>query len=137
MGHDQLQAKCFKYVWNTYPELRQLMWHTPNELPLDTSILGVIKKFGHEVVSTVKNHITKQHNIQLSRRSAIGVVKGIVDLVMFNNGKLHTFDIKLGADKLSKEQISFIERVKSNGGTYDTIEDFDSFKTIINEYLRS
>jgi hypothetical protein len=61
---------------------------------------------------------------------ALGVVKGVVDLVWYHHGRLHVFDIKLPGDHLSKEQEEFMNQVILHGGTAHTIISLDQFKLI-------
>lgn len=112
------------------------MWHTPNEVPQDTFLMDAIKKYApHILTKKFLEQLSKRLVMFLSRRRAVGVVKGITDLTLYHNNKLHAFDIKLGADKLSKEQISFAEQVIKQGGTFDVISDFESFKSFILAYV--
>ncbi len=135
MGHDQLQSKCFLWFWNYYPNLRQLLWHTPNEVPQDSFLLDQIAKHDKSLAHKLTAIVKKRLSAHLSRRKAIGVVKGVTDLTLYHNGRLHAFDIKVGKDTLSKEQITFGEQVISQGGTFDVISDFETFKNKIYEYV--
>lgn len=136
MGHDQLQSKCFQWFWNYYPSLRQLLWHTPNEVPQDSYLLDEIKKHApHLLTKKFLKTIADRLQMFLSRRKAIGVVKGVPDLTLYHNGKLHGFDIKVGNDKLSQEQITFGEQVIKQGGTFTEIRTFEEFQEIIFKYV--
>lgn len=136
MNHDQLQAKCFQYVWNTYPSLRRLMWHTPNETKQDDFILKEVAKVDKTLASRLANQVRKRLGIHLSTRKAIGVVKGVTDLTFYYNGRLHAFDVKLETDRMSEEQKHFASQVISQGGTFDIITNFPDFKTTIDKYIR-
>jgi hypothetical protein len=117
LKHDALQQKCFMWAWNSYPHLRKLLWHTPNELP---------RRKGESDLSYLQ---------RLNTRRAIGVVSGVLDLTFYYKGALHVFDIKVGNDRLSEDQELFIERVEAQGGkSYEvrTLEQFQGlFKSII------
>lgn len=115
--HDRLQQECYMYFHNTYPELRYTLWHTPNEFKRPKSM-------------TVKEHV-----MELARRKAIGVVAGVTDLCWYHNGTLFIFDIKIGYDKLSEEQIKFIKAIESHGGKFFEINSLDQFKYIIQNEL--
>src|SRR6478609_8125635 len=117
MHHNQLQSACFLWAWNTYPETRQLLFHPANEQ------------------RPYPNEITKQFSIRLSQAKAIGVVKGVLDLVFYWNGILHVFDIKIGNDRLSAEQGTFIEQVESHGGKSYIISDLNEFKRIFEQIV--
>lgn len=135
MGHDQLQSKCFQWFWNYYPSLRQLLWHTPNEVPQDRFLLDTVSKYDEGLASKLAVITKKRLTAFLSRRKAIGVVKGVPDLTLYYNGMLHGFDIKVGNDRLSKEQISFGEQIKKQGGTFTEIRTFEEFQKIIFKYV--
>ena len=135
MNHDQLQAKCFQYVWNTYPNLRRLMWHTPNETKQDDFILKEVAKVDQGLASKLSAIVRKRLGIHISTRKAIGVVKGVTDLTFYYNGRLHAFDVKLGKDRMSEEQKEFAQRVINQGGTFDIIDDFEKFKITIDSYI--
>jgi ATP-dependent exoDNAse (exonuclease V) beta subunit len=112
LSHDQLQQKCFLWAYGTYPHLRKLFWHTPNELP---------KRPGES---------QKAYVIRLNQRKAIGVVAGVLDLVFYHKGKLYAFDFKVGQDRISEDQQEFISRIVEQGGEAYEIRTFDQFKSI-------
>jgi hypothetical protein len=112
ISHDQLQQKCFLWAYGTYPHLRKLFWHTPNELP---------KRTGES---------QKAYVIRLNQRKAIGVVSGVLDLVFYYRGRLYAFDFKVGQDKISPDQAEFIRQVVGQGGEAYEIRTFEQFKSI-------
>lgn len=63
---------------------------------------------------------------------AIGVVKGVLDLIFFWHGTLYAFDIKLEAtgDSLKKEQREFICQVERHAGRCFEIATLEQFKEI-------
>lgn len=67
----------------------------------------------------------------MSRNKAIGVVSGVLDLILYVDNTLIAFDIKVGKDKLSKEQENFIKAVEHAGGRCYVIESFEQFKNIV------
>jgi hypothetical protein len=117
LKHDQLQSKCYLWAHNTYPPLRKKFWHTPNELP------------------RIKGETQQQYLHRLNQRKAIGVVPGVLDLVFYYKTVLHVFDFKVGNDKLSDDQLEFIDQIKAEGGKeYEirTVEQFQEiFKSIV------
>lgn len=117
--HDRLQQDCVTWLWNTYPETRRNCWHSPNEFPPEKG----------ESVKSI-SYIKKQ-----SHRKAIGVLKGVTDLVFYFGGILYMFDIKMPGDRLSEDQLSFIEANVKQGGLFFEINNFEQFCTIINKYL--
>ncbi len=113
ISHDRLQSECWQYLWNMYPQTRKLCWHTPNE---QRPYPGETKK---------------EYIIRLSQAKAIGVVKGVVDLVFYWKGVLHIFDIKIGNDSLSEDQKLFIKAVVAQGGVFYEIRTLEQFIKII------
>ncbi len=111
--HDRIQQECWIYLWNTYPQTRRLLWHTPNEL------------------RPYPKENERQFMIRLSQAKAIGVMKGVWDLVFYWKGVLYIFDIKIGNDRLSEEQLDFERQVIAQGGKSFIIESTQQFKDII------
>jgi ATP-dependent exoDNAse (exonuclease V) beta subunit len=112
LSHDQLQQKCFLWSFGTYPHLRKLFWHTPNELP---------KRPGES---------QKAYVIRLNQRKAIGVVAGVLDMVFYYRGRLYVFDFKVGADRISEDQAEFIRQVVEHGGEAHEIRAFEEYQEI-------
>ena len=106
--HDQLQASCFQHIWNEYPNLRYLCFTTRNNL---TSQLE-----------------DRQAQIRMSQMKAMGTIKGSTDLVFFYAGRLYGFDMKVAADKLSKEQNEFLDALRRQGGGGCEIRSLEQFK---------
>jgi hypothetical protein len=117
MNHDQLQKKCFDFLWNTYPATRRTFWHTPNEQ----------RRYPGETAH--------HHMIRLTQAKSIGVLKGVVDLVWYWKGALHTFDIKIGSDSISDDQQKFIAAIVEQGGTFTEIRTFEDFKSIVEKIV--
>jgi hypothetical protein len=119
MTHNQIQQKCFMFLWNHYPQSRFGCWHTPNEsIPYP----GESKK---------------QHMIRLSQAKAIGVLSGVWDLVFYYRGVLYIFDVKVGPDKLSDKQIRFRDYVVSNGGQAFEIRTLEEFTEHVNQIFNA
>lgn len=147
-SHDRVLAECFQYLWNVYPSTRRTMFHVTNESkPVDKVWLkGVLmsfcKYFG-VFVDLIKlnsflnlNLYGKEHAIHLSKQKAIGVVAGVLDLIWYWRGVMYCFDVKVGADRFSKEQKEFIKAVEENGGKCFEINNFDMFKIIVDEIIK-
>lgn len=66
---------------------------------------------------------------------AIGVNKGTTDLIFYFKGVMYAWDIKVGRDKLRPEQITFIGKVKEQGGNGCEIRSFEEFQTKIEDIL--
>ena len=108
--HEKLQSECFLWMWNTFPKLRRLCWTTVNSHPA----------WGSRELSILK---------------AVGLVKGVTDLVFYYKGVLHVFDVKIGSDRLKPEQKEFIANVEANGGKGYEIRSLEQFQNIIEEIL--
>lgn len=147
MSHDRLQQEIYNYLHNQYPQTRGTCWHTPNEFIPDTFVESQLKKvYSNTKLPDFMNNIfqlAKKHFIsQLSKRKAIGVLKGVTDLVMYFDGTLLMMDIKLPGDTLSEAQQYFISANVSQGGKFieiNTLEqgkrDIDNFFNLINQHL--
>jgi len=102
-------------LWNEYPELRYLCFTTTNNLT--TAIKGV------------------EGAIRMNQLKAMGLVKGTTDLVFYYKGVLYGFDMKVGRDKLRKEQKEFIAAISKQGGTGCEIRSLQEFKDKIKEIV--
>lgn len=109
--HDKLQSDCFLWLWNEKPELRYLCFTTRNNLTAQEGDL--------------------QSKIKMNQMKAMGTVKGTTDLVFYFSGRLYGFDIKIGKDKLSKEQLEFIAQLRRNGGGGCEIRSLEQFQSEI------
>lgn len=109
MTHNQLQQQCWQHLWNTYPLTRYCAWHTKNE---DIPRKGETKK---------------DYIIRRSQDKAIGLLPGVFDLVLYWNHILYIFDIKIGRDVLSEQQLRFKEAILMQGGIAFEIRTLDMF----------
>lgn len=114
-AHDKLQSDCFMWFWNTYPEHRYLM-HS-NLGNLTTQISGTAGA------------------IKMGQLKSMGIVKGVLDLEFYYRGVLYVFDIKIGPDKLSKEQLSFISKIEEHGGEALEVRSIEQFQNFIKNIL--
>ena len=104
MTEDQLQSKIFQHLWNTYPELRRTFWAVPNG--------GSRNK--HEAM----------------KLKATGLIAGVHDIHFYYKKQLYTFELKVGTNKMSPEQIQFKDAVEKQGAICYEIRDFDQFMSI-------
>src|SRR4051812_48799971 len=74
----QLQAKCFQWAWNTYPETRRCLAHVPNG--------------------------SSRNKIEAVQLKASGVVAGVHDLFFYWKKQLYWFELKVDRNKQSAEQ---------------------------------
>lgn len=95
----RLQADCFQWHWNTYPHLRQTLWHVNNK---------------------------SRNAIEGNRMRAKGVVKGVSDLMLLcppdepagspnRRGKTAYIEMKVPGGSQEKEQASFQKQVEEYG----------------------
>jgi hypothetical protein len=105
------------WIWNEKPELRYLCFTTRNNLTMQEGDL--------------------QSKIKMGQMKAMGTVKGTTDLIFYFAGRLYGFDMKVGKDKLSKEQLEFLAKLRSNGGGGCEIRSLDQFKEEIESILKS
>lgn len=122
MTHDKLQYECFVWLWNNYPNLRQLFWGTFNDIKQVEKIVGAIMKI--KFSQTIRRII-------LSNMKSLGMVKGVLDFMFYYDGVLHVMDFKVGNDRLSPEQKEFIKQIETQGGKGYEIRSLDEFKQII------
>lgn len=115
--HDRLQAQCFQYVWETYPQTRKLFFAALNEIP------------------RARGESAKDHMLRVQAAKACGLVKGVFDLLFYWQGALYAFDIKVGNDRPSTDQILFSAELCTQGGAGWYIDDFFQFKKIFDQIM--
>jgi hypothetical protein len=106
-NEEQLQAYCFQWAWNTYPQYRRLFFHVQQNM------------FGNAYRGSINK--------------AIGVVKGVSDFVVISKGAVLFLEFKVGSNKQSPEQVDFENKVKSCGFKYAVVYSFIEFKTIMED----
>ena len=116
MNHNQLQSKCFLWIWNEHPELRGLLFAVNNNL-----------------TSSLKGDAGAA---RMAGLKSIGVCKGITDFIFYFKGRMYAWDIKVGHDKLRPEQIEFIAKVKEQGGDGGEIRSFEEFIKLVEEAIK-
>jgi hypothetical protein len=119
MTHDQLQSSAHLWLWNQYPELRQLFHSNFSDIKIIESVLR----------STTGQSIGEARGIIISKLKAVGLVKGTYDQELLYKGRMYYFDAKLPSDRLSPEQLSFKEVNERHGAecyTYATMEEFQN-----------
>lgn len=113
----KIQAECFAWFWNTYPQYRKLLFHVPNE-----------------------NDRTDSNIIQGAIRKSLGVVSGVSDLLfLVARGGYHCLCIEMKDEKgtqkpVQKEWQSIVE---AQGYKYCLCRSLAQFKEIIDEYLNA
>lgn len=104
MTEEQIQAECFQWHWNTYPEERQMLYHNNNN---------------------------SWNSIAGSRAKSLGVVKGISDFTLILDGQVMFIEMKTDTGKQKPEQIEFMNKVGNRGHCYFIIRTPLEFKNLI------
>jgi hypothetical protein len=103
---DIMQADCFQWHWNTYPNERRMLYH---------------------VQQKAKNAV------EGARFKALGVVRGPSDLVLIVYGMVIFIELKLPGKTQHEEQIDFERKCTERGHLYLIIRSFMAFKYFINK----
>jgi hypothetical protein len=111
LSEDRLQADCYQWFHNTYPDLRGLLWHVPN---------GGVRNAS-----------------EANKLKAMGVVPGVADLHFFYKGNLNIFELKTEKGRLSPAQELWLAKIEYQGATVSIIRDFDSFQLAIKNIITS
>ena len=93
MTEDQFQAGLFQWAYNTYPQIRKLLFHVPNG--------------------------GKRNRREANKMKAMGVTAGIPDLVLYWKGQLYGFELKVGNNSTSDNQDEAIQRWTAQGPRVD------------------
>lgn len=111
----RIQAECFAWFWNTYPQYRKLLFHVPNE-----------------------NDRADSNIIQGAIRKSLGVVSGVADLMLLvPSGRYHGLCIEMKDEKGRQKpaQAEWQAIVEAQGYKYIICRSLEQFKITIKEYL--
>ena len=111
ISEERLQADCYQWFHNSFPELRGLLWHVPNG--------------GQRSAS------------EANKFKAIGLVPGVADLHFFFNGQMHFIELKIETGRLSDNQVKWIEAISLQKGEVVVIRDLKTFQNFINEIVQN
>ena len=103
-----LQAECYKWFHNAYPASRRMLFHVDNNSY--NKVIG-------------------------ARKKALGVVKGVSDLIFIVENAVFFLELKVDGNTQSDEQIDFMDKVMERNHEYVVIRSFDQFKSLINSIL--
>lgn len=106
----QLQSRCFQWAWNTYPELRRLLFAVPN---------GGTR------------HAREAMNLKAS-----GTVPGIPDMICLYNGSPVGIEFKTDAGVVSKEQREVHQIWSSAGIPVHIIRNEEAFQLLIKSIIQ-
>lgn len=104
-SEDQLQAECFQWHWNAYPDKRGRLFHVNQKA---------------------------RNAIEGNRMKAMGVVPGVSDLIYLrpkDEGNLY-IEMKTETGVQSKEQKEFEQLVTRLGYQYIICRSFDQFQSV-------
>ncbi|MCK4500622.1 hypothetical protein KAU11_08990 [Candidatus Babeliales bacterium] len=112
-SEDKLQADCFTWFHNTYPHLRGLLWHCPNELS------------GHVNIVTA------------NKMKAMGLVAGVPDLEFHYNLRTTFIELKnqQGTGRLSKVQKVIHEVLSGQRFVVYVLNSLEQFMFLIKDIL--
>ena len=115
MPEGRIQAECYQYFWNNYPQYRGLYFAVPNE-----------------------NSRSDSNAITGAQRKAMGVYHGVSDtLMLIPRGGYHGLAIEYKDinGKQSVHQIAWQALVESQGYKYCLCRSLAQFKEIVEGYL--
>lgn len=111
-AENDLQAKCFQWAWNTYPDHRRMLFCVNNN---------------------------SKHIVEAMQNKALGVVEGVSDMILIFYGGVAGLEFKRPATagrragKQREKQKDFQEKVEARSHFYFIIDTFAMFKHI---YMR-
>lgn len=111
----KIQAECYQYFWDEYPQYRGLYFAVPNE-----------------------NNRADSNAITGAIRRSMGVYHGVADtLMLIPRGKYHGLCIEYKDQKgrQSEHQKEWQAIVERQNYRYEICRSLEQFKEIINEYL--
>lgn len=112
----KIQAECFAWFWNEFPQYRKLMFHVPNENDrADSSI------------------------IQGAIRKSLGVVAGVSDLILLVPRGTHgALLIEMKDEKGTQKPVQkeWQTLVEAQGYRYEICRSLHQFKELIYDYLK-
>lgn len=108
MSEIKLQAACFQWFWNNYPEHRGLLYMNYN------------------------NAKNKTHGAILK---AIGMVAGVADLTLLTANGAVFIELKTEAGKQSQAQIAWCEKVRQFGYEYHIVRTLEEFHELVRQRM--
>jgi hypothetical protein len=108
-SEDRLQSEIFFWFWNTYPTYRRCLFHVPN---------GGFRNLK-----------------EAAKLKAMGVVAGVPDLLLVNNGALVAFELKTPTGRLSDKQKLVHSAWIAQGIPVHVVRSLEQFQQLIESYL--
>ena len=103
MSEDKLQATIFQWHWNTFPTQRGQLFHVNQK---------------------------SKNAIEGNRMKAMGVVAGVSDLILIQQGLVSFIELKTDVGTQKSAQKQFQAKVESLGHPYHIIRNLDDFKKL-------
>lgn len=107
----QIQAACFQWAWNFLPQTRHLFFHVGNG--------------------------GQRNKIEAMQMKASGLVPGIPDMLFLWNGKLHAFEFKTLAGRLSPDQVKVHQAWLAHRVHVHVVRDIEQFKVLFLSIIQS
>jgi hypothetical protein len=108
-SEDQLQAHCFQWTWNEFPDTRRLFFSVPNG--------------------------GTRNKIEAAKFKATGLIAGVADMILLWKAKTYFFEFKFENGKQSQSQKEFQYNVTNQGFDYYLVKDADEFKIIFTKIV--
>ncbi len=108
-SEDRIQQDCYMWFWNTYPELRGLLFAVPNG--------------------------GKRSSQEARKFKLTGTVSGVSDMLFMYKGVTYCLELKTEVGYQSKKQLAWQSSVTEQGFDYFVIRDLERFKQIINNII--
>jgi hypothetical protein len=102
---DRIQQECYMWFWNTYPELRKLLFAIPNG------------RYRNVIDAVILNKT--------------GLVAGVSDMIFLYKGTAYLFELKTETGVQSDVQKEWEAIVNKQGFNYYIIRDFIEFSKVI------
>ena len=108
-SEDRIQQDCYMWFWNTYPELRGLLFAVPNG---------------------------GKRSAQEARKFKLtGTVSGVADMLFMYKSATYCLELKTEIGYQSKNQLAWQLSVEKQGFKYFVIRDLKTFQQIINRII--
>jgi hypothetical protein len=102
---DRIQQECYMWFWNTYPELRKLLFAVPNG------------RYRNVIDAVILNKT--------------GLVAGVSDMIFLYKGGAYLFELKTETGVQSDAQKEWEKIVNKQGFNYYIIRDLIEFSKVI------
>lgn len=100
----RLQSDCFQWFHNSFPSQRQMLFHVQNKA---------------------------RNAIEGNKFKAMGVVKGISDLILILPGRVVFIELKTRVGRQSPEQSQFQHKCQTRGHEYRIVRSLEEFQEFV------